>query len=146
MIVNSEKETAAFAQKVFSILKGGEAIGLIGALGAGKTAFVRYFAQAAGVAVGEVSSPSFVLGHEYLATHLTIDHWDIYRLMEEPDELWEPPACNTIRIIEWADRSQDLLERLDLTITFDFVDLKSKPQARQISLGGRLAEKVESIS
>ena len=136
-ILNSEDDTAKFAESIYSRLKGGEIIGLIGPLGAGKTAFVRYLAQNAGVPAEQVSSPSFVLSYEYHGKDFTITHWDIYRLNEEPEELWEPPEKNEIRIIEWVDKSDSLLESADILIELDFVDLKSQPQARRVTIKER---------
>ena len=131
--LKDEQDTADFAKKFYESLKGGEAIGLLGQLGAGKTTFVRYFAKAAGVPVEQVSSPSFVLGHEYEGEKFIIDHWDIYRLFEEPEELLEPPAKNTIRLIEWADKSEELMKSLDIIIKIGFKDLKNYPTVRSIS-------------
>ena len=135
--LKDEQETADFAKKFYESLSGGESIGLLGQLGAGKTTFVRYLAKAAGVPIEQVSSPSFVLDHEYVGEKFVIDHWDIYRLFEEPEELLEPPAKNTIRLIEWADRSEDLMSSLDIVIKIGFVDLKKYPSARVVEVDRR---------
>ncbi len=94
-------------------------VALIGELGAGKTTFTRYLVEALG-STQAVSSPSFVLAHEYRFVGGSIEHWDLYRLKESPPELDEPPATGTIRLIEWAERMPDFQSKTDVQIYFEF--------------------------
>lgn len=89
------------------IVPDGSVIGLVGTLGAGKTRLVQAIATACGVPRAAVSSPTFVLCHEYHGRRL-IYHLDAYRLSGPeqflqlgPEEMFAAPA---LTIIEWADR------------------------------------------
>lgn len=112
IITKSEKETFEFARKFAKTLKGGEIIGLIGDLGAGKTVFVKGLAAGLGVKQ-TVNSPTFVLMKIYpVPKHKTIKtlcHIDAYRI-KNADELTAIGANeyfdkkNVITIIEWTDK------------------------------------------
>ena len=88
-------------------------IGLVGTLGAGKTALTQAIARASGVDVAEVTSPTFTL----LQTHrgrFTLHHLDAYRVADEDEflelgveELFEEP--NSWTIVEWADRVESVM-------------------------------------
>ncbi|MEY4723188.1 MAG: hypothetical protein RLZZ324_701, partial [Candidatus Parcubacteria bacterium] len=58
--IKNLEELAAFAKEFAHSLKGGEIVGLIGDLGAGKTTFVQFLAAALGVKAA-VKSPTFIL-------------------------------------------------------------------------------------
>ena len=109
-------DTAMLASRVAEALSGGLTVGLIGDLGAGKTTFVRELASVMGSA-DDVSSPTFVLAHEYQTDRgLILEHWDLYRLQGAPGELGEPPAENVVRLVEWIDRAPGA--PMDLCLTF----------------------------
>jgi tRNA threonylcarbamoyladenosine biosynthesis protein TsaE len=103
----SEDETESLAAEIGAALEGGEAVLLEGELGAGKTVFVRGLARGLGVAVEDVTSPTFVL----LTSHpgrLTLYHADLYRLRGDGDEqelgLEELPGPKGVLAVEWAER------------------------------------------
>jgi tRNA threonylcarbamoyladenosine biosynthesis protein TsaE len=111
---------------------GGFSIALNGIMGAGKTTLVRLLAEHFGV-VGEVSSPSYVLQYEYrVASNFLIEHWDLYRLHDLPDELYEPAPSSVLRIIEWANKFEQQLV-VDCSITLEFTSVDSTETARQLS-------------
>jgi tRNA threonylcarbamoyladenosine biosynthesis protein TsaE len=110
---DTEREAKRFA----SNLRGGETIVFSGELGAGKTTFIRFVCKALGSQV-EATSPTYVLEHEYPSATFRMQHWDVYRLKELPDELLEEPDTNTIRFIEWGERFSELLERSDYQLSF----------------------------
>ena len=139
-----EEATAALARAVFAASSRGMSIGLSGALGSGKTTFVRHFSAAAGASPADVSSPSYVLAQEYPAANLTIEHWDLYRLFSAPEELLEPPAPEVIRLIEWPERG-GLEGALDLLLRFEFDDIRLRPSARRAALEGAAAERVQAL-
>lgn len=125
-------------------------IGLVGDLGAGKTTFVKSLAKVLGVN-DEVSSPTFALEHQYHGVNIMISHWDLYRIKSVPLELFEPPTNNELRIIEWLDRSPELLDRCALVIEFsldtsikidDEIDFNSI--RREFKLSGPLAKSVQT--
>jgi tRNA threonylcarbamoyladenosine biosynthesis protein TsaE len=90
-------------------LAGGEIILLDGALGAGKTIFVKGLASAFELDEHDVTSPSFTLVNRYEA-RLTLYHLDLYRLADgasaayavDLDELLMDERA--VIIIEWAER------------------------------------------
>lgn len=119
----SPEETVNLGRELGRALTGGEVIGLIGPLGAGKTHFVRGVAEGNAVGSGEarVSSPTFTLVHEYRG-RLSLYHLDAYRLQSERefldlgfDELCRP---DSVVIIEWADRVRAVLPQDLLMISF----------------------------
>ena len=106
-------------------------IGMVGTLGAGKTALTQAIARAAGVDAAEVTSPTFTL----LQTHhgrLTLHHLDAYRVADEDEfielgveELFEEPDSWTI--VEWADRVESVMppETLWLKLEIESDDLRT---------------------
>src|ERR1051325_10119789 len=84
-ISHSVGETAAFAQEWGCKASSGLVIGLYGALGAGKTQFVKGFARGMGVSA-RVHSPTFALINIYQGAHLKLFHLDLYRL-ETPEQI-----------------------------------------------------------
>ena len=90
-------------------LMGGEIILLDGALGAGKTIFVKGLGSALGLDDKDLTSPSFTLVNRYDA-RLTLYHLDLYRLADgasaayavDLDELLSDERA--VVVIEWAER------------------------------------------
>ena len=116
--LSSLADTEALATDIARNLKGGMTVGLCGELGAGKTTFTKALVKALG-SNHEVSSPSYVLAHEYTNdTGLKIEHWDLYRVGQLPDELLEPVADKVVRVIEWADKFKSELGELDFLLKF----------------------------
>jgi tRNA threonylcarbamoyladenosine biosynthesis protein TsaE len=116
-----ESATEALGAALAAVLPPGAVVALIGPLGAGKTRLVQAVAAAAGVAPGEVLSPTFVLIHEYRG-RLPIYHFDAYRLRDEdeflqlgPEEYFDSTGWT---FIEWADKVANCLprERLEICI------------------------------
>lgn len=138
----SIRDTQELAEKCSRVIKPGMTVGLIGPLGAGKTTFVKFLVAALRGDPKQVASPSFTLQYEYgLDRGDVVEHWDLYRLRDAPPELREPAAVGTIRLIEWADRSSDLLADTDLTLAFEVDDEAN----RFYTLGGRLSSSLESL-
>ena len=104
-------ELDAWATQFASLLRPGMRIGFVGSLGAGKTTLIRHLVKALGSA-DPVSSPTYVLAHEYHGQSGLIEHWDLYRLQETPEQLLDSDA-NCIRLIEWADKFLDVQRCLD---------------------------------
>lgn len=108
-------------------------IALVGTLGAGKTQFTRFFAMALGANPDEVSSPTFVLLHQY-PTLPPLCHIDAYRIGDEDEFLEigieEVLENNCITIIEWADRFPNLLPNDHLMLQFS--QNETDPQQRRI--------------
>lgn len=117
----SPQATFALAEKLGTLLQGGEVIALEGELGAGKTHFVK--GLAAGLdAKDPVTSPTFMLLHLYEG-RLTLAHFDVYRLPfpEAFEELGyeEYFSGSGVTAIEWSDLISPFLpsEYLQVKIT-----------------------------
>lgn len=109
----------AFAKQFAASLRGGEVVGLVGDLGAGKTTFVQLLAKELGVKHA-VKSPTFILMQAFPASAAAakrgvarICHVDAYRLKD-----WRELAAigfeeyagepRTVTLVEWADRVPEL--------------------------------------
>ena len=106
----SPEETFEAGRRMGCRLKGGEILLLSGALGAGKTVFVKGLAAGLGLDPAEVSSPSFTLVNRHAEGRHLLYHIDLYRLAEgasaahavDLDELLADERA--IVVIEWAER------------------------------------------
>lgn len=108
----SEQETHAFGAEIAADLKPGDALGLVGQLGAGKTHFSQGIVSALG-SVESVTSPTFTLVNEYHDGRLPVFHFDFYR-MEDADEAlkigWDEFLDEPgIILVEWADKFPELM-------------------------------------
>ncbi len=127
--------TDRIARRAAQFSRPGLVVGLSGPLGAGKTRFVRAFAEALGADPLEVSSPTFVLVHEYASTP-PVYHFDVYRL-KSPDEFLRIGAeeywtsSGGICLIEWADRVDDLLPTEAWRVRLEYAP--QSPEARLIA-------------
>jgi tRNA threonylcarbamoyladenosine biosynthesis protein TsaE len=117
----SPLHTDRLGKAIGSALQGGETLALFGPLGAGKTALVRGVAAGLGASPRAVSSPTFVLIHEYRG-RLPLAHIDLYRLCSsreiESIGLEEYLSGSTVTAIEWADKGEAMLpkDRLEIEL------------------------------
>ena len=118
----SSQQTERVGHALGRTLRGGETIALYGPLGAGKTALVRGLAHGLGAAPGAVTSPTFVVIHEYHG-RLPLAHMDWYRITSlrelESTGVIEYFSGQTVTAIEWADKGLALLppDRIDITLS-----------------------------
>ena len=98
----------------------GEAVCLFGALGAGKSTLARGLVRALlDDLEAEVPSPTFTLVQGYEAAHLSLAHFDLYRL-KRPEEAFELGLDEALdvgaAVIEWPERLEGELptDRLEL--------------------------------
>jgi len=93
-------------------VQGGEVFALYGEVGTGKTALIRGIATGLGAAPRRVSSPTFVLIHEYQG-RLPLAHVDLYRLESAQTlphlGLEEYFDGRTVVAVEWAERAMNEL-------------------------------------
>lgn len=121
LALSSRAATEAFGRAIGRALTGGETLALSGELGAGKTALVRGIAAGLGAPPSAVSSPTFVLIHEYQG-RLPLVHVDLYRLRSEAEAestgLREYFQGHNVTAIEWAGKFPALLpaDRLEITL------------------------------
>jgi len=119
-VSSSPEETIEVGRRIGGGLRGGEVIGLCGALGSGKTHLVKGIAAGAGaVDCGQVTSPTFVIVNEY-SGRLEIYHIDAYRLSSaaEFEMIGFDDYCyaGSVVLIEWADKVESVLRGIDHAI------------------------------
>lgn len=121
LTLRSLRDTERLGQAIGRSLFGGETLALIGPLGAGKTTLVRAIAAGIGAMPTAVSSPTFVLIHEYRGK-LPLAHVDLYRVNSvreiESTGLSEYLDGSTVTVIEWADKGLSFLptDRLEMEL------------------------------
>ncbi|MCC6140028.1 MAG: tRNA (adenosine(37)-N6)-threonylcarbamoyltransferase complex ATPase subunit type 1 TsaE [Nitrospira sp.] len=135
----SRAATESLGRIIGQSLTGGETLALSGELGAGKTALVRGIAIGLGMPANHVTSPTFVLIHEYEG-RLPLIHVDLYRLRNVAEAegigLQEYFQGNIVTAIEWADKFPKLLpdDRLELTLQHHTATTRT---ARMMAYGPR---------
>lgn len=125
-ITKNSTETQKLAAKLASTFKGGEILALYGDLGSGKTTFTQGLLKALG-APGPYTSPTFVVMKNYKSNLklLNIYHIDAYRI--DAKDLLElgftdfAGKPNTITIVEWAERIEDILPSNTLRLKFKWL-------------------------
>jgi tRNA threonylcarbamoyladenosine biosynthesis protein TsaE len=107
ILLPDAEATARAGAALAALVRGGDAIALVGDLGAGKTTLVAGLARALGA--GRASSPTFALVNEYPGGRLVVWHVDLYRIEREAelvelglDEIIGDPRG--VCLVEWADR------------------------------------------
>jgi tRNA threonylcarbamoyladenosine biosynthesis protein TsaE len=122
LISSSHQQTDRVGQALGRMLRGGETVALYGPLGAGKTSLVRGIAQGLGASPATVTSPTFVVIHEYQG-RLPLAHMDWYRIRSlrelEATGLIEYFSGQTVTAIEWADKGLALLpqDRIEIALS-----------------------------
>lgn len=117
--------TEAWAAKLGRAIEAPLVVGLVGDLGAGKTALVRALIQS--LAPGtRVKSPTYTLIESYLLPGLQLHHLDLYRL-RHPDELAELGLADllgpeAVLLIEWPDKGGKETPALDLELRLTRID------------------------
>jgi tRNA threonylcarbamoyladenosine biosynthesis protein TsaE len=144
---SSEAETALIGRALGRTLAAGGGIILLdGPLGSGKTTLVRAVADGMDLSTSTVSSPTFVLVHEYRPPpgHAGpgLVHVDAYRLHDEADLEsvgWDRVMAlvdsgQAALIIEWSERlgAGFLRERNPVHIRIDHVPAAAGQQAREL--------------
>lgn len=136
IISNSPRETMELAREIAAKLKCGDVVALDGPLGAGKTCFVRGLASGLNIDENAVSSPTFVLIHEYAPaanndkiynnnSSTTLIHIDAYRIRGSDDLEsigWDEilqSSDNIIIAVEWPENLGTALPEDRLHINLD---------------------------
>ena len=117
LVSNSPEETIEIGRRIGRQLKGGEGVGICGALGAGKTHLVKGKAAGAGAQEsGQVTSPTFVIVNEYEG-RFDLYHVDVYRVnsIDQFEMLGFDDFCypGSVVLIEWADKIESALRAID---------------------------------
>ncbi len=132
VIIKNLKELEAFAGEFAKSLRGGDVVGLVGDLGAGKTTLTQMLAKQLGVEEA-VKSPTFILMQVFATGAKAkkrgvarICHVDAYRL-----ESWKELTtigfeeysgdASTVTLVEWADRVPEIhSSKSYVELTFGF--------------------------
>jgi len=132
----SDRETINLGERLGEVLKEGDVVGLVGALGSGKTWFTKGMALGLGVSRDMVvTSPSFSLVNEYEG-RCSLYHMDAYRLESLSDFLSagldEYFHKGGVVAMEWAGRWPEILPQERLRVDFSITGDRS----RNITLSG----------
>ncbi len=124
-ISRSPEQTRRAGMRLGAMLRPGDAICLVGDLGAGKTTLVQ------GIAIGwgsldQVTSPTFVLVNMYRRPDGTrLYHLDAYRLRDAQDAI-DLDIDNLLEggplVVEWAERIRSALPSEHLNIQLRYID------------------------
>lgn len=126
---NGPAQTETLGAEIARTLSGGDVVLVRGELGSGKTTLVRGAARALGVD-DPVTSPTFSIGHRYLARGVTVSHLDLYRLAglegEDPALLSDYLGPGRIAFVEWPREEEPQLSsaRVRVTLTHGGGDLR----------------------
>jgi tRNA threonylcarbamoyladenosine biosynthesis protein TsaE len=148
VVTESATETQALAARLARALVPGDVVALEGELGAGKTTFVRGLAAGLGLDPVEVSSPTFVLCHEYgedTTSAPRLVHMDAYRLGDATDlesfggdELIA--GADAIIVVEWAERIGAALPAARVTVHMEHAG--GDRRAIRIEASGEVADRI----
>lgn len=112
-------------------------IAITGELGTGKTTLTQAICGGYGV-VGEVTSPTFTIVHEYQGARSKVYHLDLYRIRSarELEGLgWDDMLQeHALVIVEWPDRAAELMPRDHVPISL--THLPERPDRRLLYAGG----------
>ena len=135
IISKSDKETFEFAEKYAKKLKGGEIIGLIGELGAGKTVFTKGLARGLGIKE-TITSPTFVIMKIYKSPNYKLQvtnlcHIDAYRISTAEDleaigALEYFKNKNTVTVIEWPENIKKILPLSVKYLNIKYIDFSKR--------------------
>jgi len=126
----SAHETKSWGRRLASVLEGGELLGLMGDLGAGKTCFVKGLATGLNLREGDILSPTFTMIQEHRG-RVPLYHIDLYRLEEAGlDDLGLREYLFTpgVSAVEWFERLREADELEVLSVRISYVG----PSARRI--------------
>lgn len=146
--VRSEKAMRELGERLGGLLEPGDFIGLSGELGAGKTVLARGIAQGAGVAPGEVASPTFAIVYPYRG-RIPVFHADLYRV-SDADELYATGFFDLLgtggaAVVEWIERVPEALPPEHLLVRIERTGVRTRrlvltfSGARGEALAGALA-------
>lgn len=128
ILSRSEAKTASVAESLAKLLLPGDLVFMIGQLGAGKTCFIRYAAKALGVDE-PVTSPSFTMAQSYSGV-IRVHHLDLYRLSsfsaEDAIDFEDFFEKDAVTFIEWPERAELFIEKPDVVVKLEHVDLNSR--------------------
>ena len=120
--VSSTEELPAVAGELLQAAGAERVFLFYGAMGAGKTTFIKALCSALGV-TDPVASPTFSIVNEYASPHGSIYHFDFYRLKSETeamdlgyeDYFYSGSYC----FVEWPEKIDSLLPETALILKIE---------------------------
>jgi tRNA threonylcarbamoyladenosine biosynthesis protein TsaE len=124
MVIESRSphETKSWGRRLASILEGGELLGLIGDLGAGKTCFIKGLARGLSLREEDILSPTFTMIQEHHG-RFPLYHIDLYRLEEATLNdlgLREYLFSKGVAAVEWFERLRGGAEMEYLSVRISY--------------------------
>ena len=125
-------------------------ISLVGALGVGKTVFVKGLARGVEIPEEAVSSPTFVLANQYESpvAGAVLHHVDFYRLeaFEELETMgfYDLMARDSLLAVEWGARFAQALPRDRIEVSIE-MDPGGEPHARIFEIQGTGPQSAELL-
>ncbi len=124
MVIESRSphETKSWGRRLASLLEGGELLGLIGDLGAGKTVFIKGLASGLSLREEDILSPTFTMIQEHHG-RFPLYHIDLYRLEEATlDDLGlrEYLFSEGVAAVEWFERLRGGAEMEYLSVRISY--------------------------
>jgi tRNA threonylcarbamoyladenosine biosynthesis protein TsaE len=124
MVIESRSphETKSWGRRLASLLEGGELLGLIGDLGAGKTCFIKGVARGLSLREEDILSPTFTMIQEHHG-RFPLYHIDLYRLEEATlDDLGlrEYLFSEGVAAVEWFERLRGGSEMQFLSVKISY--------------------------
>ncbi|MDR1592643.1 MAG: tRNA (adenosine(37)-N6)-threonylcarbamoyltransferase complex ATPase subunit type 1 TsaE [Prevotellaceae bacterium] len=112
--IDTPDAISAAARKFIGLMRGRKLFAFYGAMGAGKTTFIKALCEALGVEEDMVNSPTFSIINEYATTSgETIYHFDFYRITRTEDALdlglYDYFDSQCFCLMEWAENIAALL-------------------------------------
>ncbi|KTD68521.1 tRNA (adenosine(37)-N6)-threonylcarbamoyltransferase complex ATPase subunit type 1 TsaE [Legionella steelei] len=152
MMINSESDTVSildlpdetaserFAAQLAACLCPSLIMTFSGELGAGKTTIIRAMLRHLGVE-SAIKSPTFSLVESYTCKHLTVHHFDLYRIHHE-DELEylgfrDYFTPESICCIEWAENAGKTLPNVDIRFKLSIKGAGREMQIMALSTVGK---------
>jgi len=142
----SAHETKTWGRRLASLLEGGELLGLVGELGAGKTCFIKGLASGLNLREGDILSPTFTMIQEHRG-RLPLFHIDLYRLDRVAlDDLGlrEYLFSEGVAAVEWFERLREAPELECITVSITYADAGSR-RIEFAASGERYAARIENL-
>ena len=121
-ISNSGADTEAFGWSFAGVLHTGSVLALQGALGTGKTQFVKGLVAGLGSSA-PVTSPTFTIIHEYPGGRLPVYHFDFFRIETRQSAmrlgLDDYFFGDGVSVVEWADRFPEFIPEQARWLNFE---------------------------
>jgi tRNA threonylcarbamoyladenosine biosynthesis protein TsaE len=121
-ISNNPAETEAIGRLFAKDVELGSVLALQGALGTGKTQFVKGLVSGIGSSA-PVASPTFTIVHEYPGGRLPVYHFDFFRIEDRQSAmrlgLDDYFFGDGVSVVEWADRFPEFIPEQARWLNFE---------------------------